>query len=123
MPHDYFSCLNQSYRCRSRSRHLCLNIFCIYLKESNQLHAVCQDTYPPITPPYMNSTSHRIVQLVTEYNNFYGFPKVFCNSPYHNLSEVISILRFAKLNESESELCLARFSDGQGRSCVTHSFS
>ncbi|XP_067054146.1 diphosphomevalonate decarboxylase-like [Acropora muricata] len=46
------------------------------MKESNQLHAVCQDTYPPITPPYMNSTSHRIVQLVTEYNNFYGFPKV-----------------------------------------------
>lgn len=46
------------------------------MKESNQLHAVCQDTYPPITPPYMNQTSHRIVQVVTEYNTFYGHPKV-----------------------------------------------
>ncbi|XP_068721905.1 diphosphomevalonate decarboxylase-like [Montipora capricornis] len=46
------------------------------MKESNQLHAVCQDTYPPIAPPYMNQTSHRIVQLVTEYNNFCGTPKV-----------------------------------------------
>ena len=24
----------------------------------------------------MNQTSHRIVQLVTEYNNYYGLPKV-----------------------------------------------
>jgi len=46
------------------------------MKESNQLHAVCQDTFPPITPPYMNQTSHRVVQLVTEYNSFYGEPKV-----------------------------------------------
>ena len=37
---------------------------------------MCQDTYPPLTPPYMNQTSHRIVQLVTEYNNYHGHPKV-----------------------------------------------
>ncbi|XP_058971692.2 diphosphomevalonate decarboxylase [Pocillopora verrucosa] len=46
------------------------------MKESNQLHAVCQDTYPPIAPPYMNQTSHSIVQLVTLYNNFCGQLKV-----------------------------------------------
>jgi len=46
------------------------------MKESNQLHAVCLDTYPPITPPYMNQTSHGIVQLITQYNNFYQEPKV-----------------------------------------------
>ncbi|KAJ7374949.1 hypothetical protein OS493_005309 [Desmophyllum pertusum] len=46
------------------------------MKESNQLHAVCQDTYPPISPPYMNQISHTIVQLVTQYNNFYHQPKV-----------------------------------------------
>ncbi|KAL9975280.1 hypothetical protein ACROYT_G012430 [Oculina patagonica] len=46
------------------------------MKESNQLHAVCQDTYPPITPPYMNQISHRIVQLVTEYNNVHHELKV-----------------------------------------------
>jgi len=38
------------------------------MKESNQLHAICQDTYPPITPPYMNSTSHKIVKFITQYN-------------------------------------------------------
>ncbi|KAM7438692.1 hypothetical protein ABFA07_011804 [Porites harrisoni] len=46
------------------------------MKESNQLHAVCQDTYPPISPPYMNHTSHKVVQMVTGYNNLYGEPKV-----------------------------------------------
>ena len=38
------------------------------MKESNQLHAICQDTYPPITPPYMNKTSHKIIKFVTQYN-------------------------------------------------------
>lgn len=38
------------------------------MKESNQLHCICQDTYPPISPPYMNSVSHQIVQLVTSFN-------------------------------------------------------
>ena len=43
---------------------------------------MCLDTYPPITPPYMNQTSHGIVQLITQYNNFYHEPKVWltiCN--------------------------------------------
>jgi len=40
----------------------------ITMKESNQLHAICQDTYPPIVPPYMNETSHSIVQLITTLN-------------------------------------------------------
>ncbi|XP_057291064.1 diphosphomevalonate decarboxylase-like isoform X2 [Hydractinia symbiolongicarpus] len=36
------------------------------MKESNQLHAICQDTYPPLR--YMNTTSHDIVNLITKYN-------------------------------------------------------
>jgi len=40
----------------------------ITMKDSNQLHAICQDTYPPISPPYMSTTSHHIVQLVTKFN-------------------------------------------------------
>jgi len=38
------------------------------MKDSNQFHCICQDTYPPISPPYMNDISHKIVSLVTEYN-------------------------------------------------------
>ena len=36
------------------------------MQDSNQLHAVCQDTYPPCV--YMNPISHNIVQLVHEFN-------------------------------------------------------
>lgn len=36
------------------------------MQDSNQFHAVCLDTYPPIT--YMNDTSRRIVHILTKYN-------------------------------------------------------
>jgi len=36
------------------------------MQDSNQLHAVCLDTYPPCV--YMNTISHNIVQLVHEFN-------------------------------------------------------
>lgn len=38
----------------------------ITMKDSNQLHAVCLDTYPPC--PYMNDVSHSIVEFVHGYN-------------------------------------------------------
>jgi len=40
------------------------------MKDSNQFHAVCQDTYPPIY--YMNDTSRAIVQLIHRYNSVKG---------------------------------------------------
>jgi diphosphomevalonate decarboxylase len=36
------------------------------MRDSNQFHAVCLDTYPPIF--YMNDTSRAIIQLIHEYN-------------------------------------------------------
>ncbi|XP_028410104.1 diphosphomevalonate decarboxylase-like [Dendronephthya gigantea] len=42
------------------------------MKDSNQFHAICLDTFPPILPPYMNHISHNIVRLVTEYNKLRG---------------------------------------------------
>ncbi|GBN09424.1 Diphosphomevalonate decarboxylase [Araneus ventricosus] len=46
----------------------------ITMKESNQFHAICLDTFPPIQ--YMNSTSFKIIHLVHVYNEFYGENKV-----------------------------------------------
>ena len=39
----------------------------ITIKESNSLHAVCLDTYPPIF--YMNETSRQIIKCCTVLNS------------------------------------------------------
>ena len=40
------------------------------MKDSNQLHAVCLDTFPPCV--YMNGTSHSVAELVHEVNEAAG---------------------------------------------------
>lgn len=42
--------------------------------DSNQFHAVCLDTSPPIF--YMNDTSHRIISVVEKWNRSEGMPQV-----------------------------------------------
>ncbi|GAB4836285.1 Diphosphomevalonate decarboxylase mvd2, peroxisomal [Ancistrocladus abbreviatus] len=42
--------------------------------DSNQFHAVCLDTCPPIF--YMNDTSHRIISFVEKWNRAEGTPQV-----------------------------------------------
>ncbi|XP_017960483.1 diphosphomevalonate decarboxylase [Drosophila navojoa] len=42
----------------------------ITMKESNQLHAICLDTYPPCV--YMNDVSHAIANFVHDYNETVG---------------------------------------------------
>lgn len=42
--------------------------------DSNQFHAVCLDTYPPIF--YMNDTSHKIISCVEKWNRAEGTPQV-----------------------------------------------
>ncbi|XP_071721717.1 diphosphomevalonate decarboxylase MVD2, peroxisomal-like [Rutidosis leptorrhynchoides] len=42
--------------------------------DSNQFHATCLDTSPPIF--YMNDTSHRIISLVEKWNRSEGTPQV-----------------------------------------------
>ncbi|GAV85930.1 GHMP_kinases_N domain-containing protein [Cephalotus follicularis] len=42
--------------------------------DSNQFHAVCLDTCPPIF--YMNDTSHRIINCVEKWNRLEGTPQV-----------------------------------------------
>lgn len=46
----------------------------ITMKDSNQCHAICMDTYPPLH--YMNATSMAIMNLVHSYNAFYGVNKI-----------------------------------------------
>lgn len=43
------------------------------MKDSNQYHATCLDTFPPIC--YFNDTSRRIIQLVHRFNTHYGQTK------------------------------------------------
>ena len=40
------------------------------IRDSNQFHAICQDTFPPCV--YMNQTSHAVSDLVHQINQFYG---------------------------------------------------
>lgn len=40
------------------------------IKDSNQFHATCLDTYPPIF--YLNSVSQQVINLVHRYNRHYG---------------------------------------------------
>ncbi|XP_076370713.1 mevalonate diphosphate decarboxylase isoform X3 [Tachypleus tridentatus] len=81
----------------------------LILVDSNQLHAICQDTFPPIK--YMNDTSWSIVELVHKYNSFYGETKVaytFDAGPNACLyllepcvPEVISLIRYCFPSSSD----------------------
>lgn len=46
----------------------------VTMKDSNQFHAVCMDSYPPIV--YMNEVSHSVVRLVHSYNKHVGAARV-----------------------------------------------
>lgn len=43
------------------------------MKDSNQFHATCMDTFPPIS--YLNDTSRRIIQLAHCFNAHHGQTK------------------------------------------------
>ncbi|GBP29502.1 Diphosphomevalonate decarboxylase [Eumeta japonica] len=46
----------------------------ITMKDSNQFHAVCMDSYPPFS--YLTDVSHTIIQLIHSYNKACGEVKV-----------------------------------------------
>ncbi|KAI9280381.1 diphosphomevalonate decarboxylase [Sporodiniella umbellata] len=72
------------------------------MRDSNQFHAVCLDTYPPIF--YLNDTSRAIIQLVHEYNRsspdgklkaaytYDAGPNAVIYAPKENMAEIIQII-------------------------------
>ncbi|CAG8513859.1 12770_t:CDS:2 [Ambispora leptoticha] len=73
----------------------------ITMRDSNQFHAVCMDTFPPIF--YMNDVSRAIIRLITEYNNsgdgtykaaytFDAGPNAVIYAPKKNIKEIINLL-------------------------------
>ena len=45
-------------------------MFEITMRDSNNFHSVCLDTYPPIF--YLNSTSNTIIKLISKINEAFG---------------------------------------------------
>lgn len=86
------------------------------MKDSNQFHSVCQDTYPPIR--YMNEISWAIVDLVHQYNTFYDRNKVaytFDAGPNaclyvleQDVAEIVSLicLRFPPASNNPAQFCV-----------------
>lgn len=72
------------------------------MRDSNQFHAVCLDTYPPIF--YMNDTSRAIIQLIHEYNatspdgklkaayTYDAGPNAVIYAPKENMAEIIQLV-------------------------------
>lgn len=72
------------------------------MRDSNQFHAVCLDTYPPIF--YMNDTSRAIIQLIHEYNatsndgklkaayTYDAGPNAVIYAPKENMKEIIQLI-------------------------------
>lgn len=48
----------------------------ITMKDSNNMHASCLDTFPPCI--YMNDTSFSVVELIHAYNSVKGSHRVRC---------------------------------------------
>ncbi|XP_022909970.2 diphosphomevalonate decarboxylase [Onthophagus taurus] len=83
----------------------------ITMKDSNQFHATCLDTYPPCV--YMNDVSHSICSLVHSYNEIkksievgYTFdagPNACLYTLEKNVSEVISLINYVYPSSTPKE--------------------
>jgi diphosphomevalonate decarboxylase len=82
----------------------------VTMKDSNQFHAICLDTFPPCV--YMNDTSHAIVNYVHAFNQIEGETKVaytFDAGPNaclyvleKNVKRVLSFVNYAFPNDNQN---------------------
>ena len=89
------------------------------MKDSNQFHAICQDTYPPIS--YMNDMSRIIVRLCHVINKHYGSVKAAYtfdagpNAVIYCLEQVLNVERtFLYFSPALSFFIVYRCSDVTG---------
>lgn len=89
------------------------------IQDSNQFHAICLDTFPPIF--YMNDASKAIVNVLTRYNSYAGEIKAaytFDAGPnacvYCRQSDVPTILGLVEAYFPRSESCGTSGSPRQG---------
>lgn len=46
----------------------------ITMQDSNQFHAICLDTFPPLF--YLNDASRQVIRICSDINSYYGYNKV-----------------------------------------------
>lgn len=95
------------------------------MRDSNQFHAVCLDTYPPIF--YMNDTSRAIIQLIHEYNasspdgrlkaayTYDAGPNAVIYAPKKNMPEIVQLIgHYFPSNKEPSEFFADPYRVAQG---------
>jgi diphosphomevalonate decarboxylase len=87
----------------------------LIMRESNQFHAVCLDSYPPLF--YLNQKSQEIINFINAFNSYhvgeikaaYSFdagPNAFIFIQDEYLSEFVQLLRFFYFDQFSNEIFL-----------------
>jgi diphosphomevalonate decarboxylase len=101
------------------------------IRDSNQFHAVCLDTYPPIF--YLNDVSKKIISLMSAYNQaslkagkgykvaytFDAGPNAVLFTPSENIKELLTLVNAAFPPSRETLHCYHSMTDYFGPSLVS----
>jgi len=80
---------------------VCVLLVLCWWQDSNQMHAVCLDTFPPVS--YLTDTSHAIIRLVHAINKHFDEYRVSFRSSFdHSVKYLLILFYFTCVND----LCL-----------------